>query len=381
MVPELDKMSNTIFNATIAFIIVNALGYVAWAGVFMLNSLPIINGLEWWLMFAISLNMLLPLTLLAALARSKRASSADLHIVLSWGVFIVNIVVFIVLGFMALFYLNTGLAGGSAFNDYRWCGVFFGSSYCPNTVGFGGLNALDLRINVEFWGHFWFTSAFLLISAIHIGSNKLLRQNGIITGEKTRANASEGNYIATMYVVVFLIVYAAWASLPLLNTIVVHGYPRFPIPPVPNTFESVRYGFQYWMITLLSINIVPIYLFFSAVTRSNETILSAIFLYTTPLFAIGSAVLGFILLWILIVGTNNALSAGSISNSYLYCHQFYNSVLAYPYCANVTPFPGVINLGGANPEFIAHLVFAFVFTGLHSVGIWVHYRMRIYGVF
>jgi len=372
---------DTIFNVTLVVLLINILGYAVWAGLFMLNTLPIVGWFEWWILFALSLNLLLPMSLLAALARAKRASSADIHIVVSWTLAILNFIILVILGGIALFYLNTGLAKGSAFNDYRWCCVFFGSSTCPNTVGCLGLDALDLRLPVEFWGHFWFTLVFFVFSAINIGVNKLIRTNGIITGEKTLATNSEGNYVATVYVALFVLVYAAWAAVPLLNTLIVHGYPRFPIPAVPNTFENLRYGFQYWILTILSWNIIPIYLFFAAVTRSNETILSAIYLYTTPLFAILSGVLGFVLLWILIVGTNNAISAGSLSNSYYYCCQFYSSVLAVRYCANVTPCPGVASLGGANPEFIAHLVFAFVFAVLHSVGIWVHYRMRIYGVF
>jgi hypothetical protein len=221
-----------------------------------------------------------------------------------------------------------------------------------------------------------FAIVFFVLALIHMGLNKLMRVSGVVSAGSN--SKLQGEYLAALFSAICIIVYVGWASTVLLNTNHIHGYPRFAIPPSPNTFESLRYTFSYWMLAGMAANGVIIYLFVAAVTNPTVEVLRVLYLVLTAAFAIGYFIVCIILATMLLWGCNSAFSGGSICNDYEYCCEFFAS--AIPYCANVTPCPAMRTLT-PNPEFLFHIAFAAIFGILNALGVWVHYRMRVYGVF
>ena len=351
-----------------SMVILNLILFIIWAAFPLLNTIHNVpNSISFWLLFIVSLNGLLPYLLLSALSIPSQIYRTDIHTVVSWALLILNVLCAIAFTIIMLTLTNTTASGSLSFNDPRWDCAF--TVICNPSVQIS-----ELTIPPELIAHLAFSIIFAVIAMLNLGINRLIRVYGVVY--QSKSSLLTGKYLTVLYTAIFLIIYCSWASITLLNTIHIHGYPRFAIPPVPNNFISTRYSISYWALFLLGTNVIPIYLFVALLSTGKDSPLSILYLYSTPIFAIIS---GLILLFLLIqlgVGCNNALSVGSICNSYKYCHKYFNTNV----CGNVSPFPQPTQLL-PNDEYIAHIIYSILFICLHSVGLWFHYRIKVYGIF
>lgn len=385
---EEEKMSDTDSEdatLTVQFVIALCVAqlalYAFWIGFPVLNTLhPVITNVGWWIILVLAGNGLLAYTLLASVAKPTSVARIDIHIILSWLFFVLDAAVLVGIVLILLFYNNTGFSGASPFNDYRWCCVFFGNAYCANTgpcvPPVSGPS--ELSINSEFSMHIAVAIAQFVLVLGHMGANRLMRTSGVIRVTKDRAK--EGRYLVVGYILLFLLAFALWVGLVLLNTTHVHGYPRFPIPLSPNTFESTRYSLQYWTVAALMLNAVPLYLFAVALACNQRRFSGIAYLWSAVLMAIVSLVIGIILLFAGPLGNCNlSFTGGSLCNDYEWCCEYFAS--SPELCPNVTPCPVAPTLSfWGNTEYVMHIVTAFVFAVVHAIGIWLQFRAKRYGV-
>lgn len=343
-------------------------------------------GLAWFTILLLVGNILLPYLLLAIMVDKTNIIIADMHVILSYIMVIFNALSFIGLALFFFFSINTVYTGqvGLPFNDYRWCCVYNVDmpSFCPNVIPCTpDVPSVDLKWNRVFEGHWGFSAVFFVLTLFHLMSNLYLRTSGAVTIDRKTVKGS-GKLMGTFYALIFAAVFIYWAAIPLYNTALIHGYPRFPVPPSPNNYESWRYGWQFFAIFILVFNVVPIFGFLGAMISDKSKAGPMFFWGSTVIMAIlnGAVLIYFILLWIFscngsVFGFDNS---GSICNDYRWCCTYFAS--AANICANITPCPGTIRLF-ANWEFIQHVFFAFVFILMNVIGIWVQQRMKVYRVF
>ena len=373
--------------------------FALWAGFPLYNTIYTTNvraednllldaryGIAWFTVLLLVGNILLPYLLLAVLVDKSNVVVADMHVILTYIMVILNALSFIGLTLFFFFGINTVYTGlfGLPFNDYRWCCVYNVDmpTLCPNVIPCDpDVVSTHLMQNRVFEGHWGFSIVFFILTLFHLMSNLYVRNSGVVTIDRKTVKAS-GRLLGVFYALIFVGVFIYWAAVPLYNTMLIYGYPRFSVPPSPNNFESWRYGWQFYAIFALVFNIVPIYGFLGALI-SNETKAGPIFFWasTVVMAIVDSIVLVyFILLWIFSCngswfGFDNA---GSICNDYRWCCLYFAD--APHLCANITPCPGSITLF-ANAEFVQHVFFAFVFILMNVVGLWVQHRMKVYKLF
>jgi len=343
-------------------------------------------GLAWFTVLLLVGNILLPYFLMSVMVDKTNIIIADMHVILTYVMVIFNALSFIGLTLFFFFGVNTVYTGqiGLPFNDYRWCCVYYEDmpSFCPNQIPCSpDVPSVDLSWNRVFEGHWGFSVVFFILTWFHLMSNLYMRTSGAVTIDRKTVKAS-GKLMGVLYAIICVALFAYWAAVPLYNTALIHGYPRFPVPPSPNNYESWRYGWQFFAIFALVFNIVPVFGFLGAIISDKSKAGPMFFWASTVIMGIVNAIvlIYFILLWIFSCngswfGFDNA---GSICNDYRWCCLYFAD--APHICANITPCPGTIRLF-ANAEFIQHVLFALVFFMLNVIGLWVQRRMKVYKVF
>jgi hypothetical protein len=143
-------------------------------------------GLEWWLVWVLGLNWLLPYAWGAALLHSNYTEVAKLHLFVSRVALLLNLLALAVLSVSWFFLCNHGYVPYStACNDLRWCCVNFPSDWCPN-VGpcTPDVLASDLVRTGEFFQMWLFSLLFFLWALAHRTVNVDLRDYGVfVTGD------------------------------------------------------------------------------------------------------------------------------------------------------------------------------------------------------
>lgn len=323
--PE-DARKILVFALTIVWITLAA--YVIWASIPLLNTVYLgaqLYNIGWWILLFVSLNIAMPFSLLNTLINPQSVARADVNFVISWTIFFFDLFALIALVVFLLFILNTVFSGFLPFNGYLWCCVYTSSSYCTTTPPLGpcvpAVSYLDVTPNSEFYWHLGFTIFFFIMSIFFIGINKILRTSGIVavTPSSIKNALNEGRLLGLFYLLIYAVVYIVWAGIPLLNTI--------------NTSQN----FYYWLQFVLAINLLPLYaMFLALVNRKGSTLWSYLYLVITVIMAILSGIVFFIM-------------------------------IAY------------VVLDIQNSTLVQSMVFALFFTLLNSFGIWIYFRMRVYG--
>lgn len=378
---------------SIIFIFISIFIFLLWACIPLINNVyfsynqsgHVIDdrfSFAWTMSFMLSLNILLPMLLTLTLLDPRNTSRGDfLYMFVMILVFINGIIMFSMFMYW-LFWVNTGFAAGSAFNDYRYCCVYYEKTqYCSNTAFppcSPAVTQRDLGMSDVFIWHWAFSAAFLFLTFGYMIVHKLIHESGVINPHNEKNKKNEGLIVGLVFIFLSAIVYALWAGFPLLNTLHLNGYPRFPIPPIPNTFETLIYGYHWWLIWCLGLNLLPILTFLLALINNKFIGVTKLHYWVTTLVAFIDISVFFLLLLVYIFDCGYNYSGGSLCNSYSWCCSFFSN--APTICPNITPCPNPIN-EHANAEFFMHLIMSMVFGFMNVINVWITYRMKQYGIF
>jgi len=139
-------------------------------------------GWDWWHLWLLSLNQLLPMVLAWSLVHPGLEEYTRMHRWFSTTAIRINLWVFAVLTVRWWLFCNTPFSdGASACNAYDYCCVFFPSPWCPNSMpcipnkSFG-----DLGRNNEMTQHWAFSLVFFLMSLWSVSINADLRDFGVL---------------------------------------------------------------------------------------------------------------------------------------------------------------------------------------------------------
>lgn len=274
-----------------------------------------------------------------------------------------------------LFYINTSFSKGCSFNDYRWCSLY--PDQCDLLIG---NPSLVLSVNEEFRMLWIFSGLFFAISYVFFVFNGELRAVGAVIAPD--GNPEKGRLLGAIYVVAATGSFAYWAAVTLFNTIYIHGYPTIGIPPNPGPYSSFLYGWQWWLLWVLSLHWICFLLFAISITDNGVSsyVNKAHFAMNAllGLVDVGIALaLIFTMLPIPYIGyCNSFTSGGSICNSYLWCLSYFAD--APNLCNNVSPrnvwlFP--------NAEYVQHLIWSVLGVFWCQLGRWMNDQMTVYGVY
>lgn len=202
--PQRDPTLRHYVGGTI-FIIFSTLVFFYWAA-FPLNNTIFQNGYpslsselpgpfkssryhyEWWLIWILTLNALLPLLLAFCLTENKVEEYARFHGFLAALLLIANVIVGLLLLISWCIRCNTAYSAASSWcNDYRWCCANFGLNQeaierCPNTTPcVPDVMSSMLSVNGEYVQHMVFSLIFFLMALSHLGVKDSLAKFGIFT--------------------------------------------------------------------------------------------------------------------------------------------------------------------------------------------------------
>lgn len=203
--PRRDPTRRHFIGGTI-FILFSALVFFYWAG-FPLNNTIYEHGYpslaselpgpfkssryhyEWWLVWILSLNALLPLVLAFSLTDNRVEEYARFHGFLAALLLVANAIVGILLLISWCFRCNTAYSAAATWcNDYRWCCAQFGNGLqetidrCPNTTPCApDVMSNALSVNGEYIHHMVFSLVFFLLALAHLGVKDSLSKFGVFT--------------------------------------------------------------------------------------------------------------------------------------------------------------------------------------------------------
>lgn len=376
----------------VVFAVLCFLFFVIWAAFPVLNTLYVWRNttgvpvnvqyrLSWWMVLLLGLNLSLPYMAFLVLLKPSSQARADVYFIFSVIMLVVNALLLV--GFLLFWavYTNTVFTGKEPWNDYRWCCVYQldHPELCPNTPLFPcnpAVASTDLKVNGEFIWHWVAAGVFFILTIGHWAMHRLLRITGVVKAYRRRN--WEGAVLGIFVITVTLGIFLYWASVPLLNTLYIHGYPRFAVPPSPNTFESTRYGGHWWMVWLLTWNIFPIFLFLAAMLAPRTFIVPWLHYWITVVVLLMSLIVAVVFGIVWLTNCNYSYSGRSLCKSYEWCCEFFAS--APTLCGNTTPCMPEPALY-INSEFLQHFIFAIIFCVLCGIQVWVNIRMKHYGVF
>lgn len=141
-------------------------------------------GYDWWLLWSLSLNGLLPMLLLFALLKSNYKEFSKIHLVLSALFTFANIILFFWIWGRLVFTCNTGYSQvNTACNDPQWCCVYFAATpeaakWCQNTTPCSPA-VTTLSISSQYYQHWIFSAIFAVIALFNVLVNKGLDSNGV----------------------------------------------------------------------------------------------------------------------------------------------------------------------------------------------------------
>jgi hypothetical protein len=308
-------------------------------------------------------NFILVLSLFAIMADSKQKTRGDLHYITAFGSFLSNIIFVAVCTIWYFFYTNKTFSGTQPTNDPRWCCNYFmiNLGLCPNNSPCIG-GPVNITPDAAFILHWIFSGIFLVVTFFHIGINRLIRTTKIIP--KRIQSVEEAKFFAICICWVYLGLFVFWAIFALWNTIIMQFY-----------------DYQWFFLYFLCLNILPPILMLLSMNFPNSLSINSAFFWLTVLVIIISfaSLLVFLGVWGFDCNNNLFLNSDqSICNDYKYCCQAFD--VSPNQCDNVTPCPYYANLN-PNPEFVQHMVFAFVFSMAGTVLVWINYRLKAYGYF
>jgi hypothetical protein len=143
----------------------------------------------YWCVWLVTLNLLLPYLLSAALLNNTVPEYAKFHYWISFVFIWLNIINWIMLSIIWLFFCNgSGTYGNSACNSIYWCCVYFAASptasqWCPN-VGPCIPDVTSLARNDEFFQAWLFAALFILWSWGHRKVARDLSEHGCFVESK-----------------------------------------------------------------------------------------------------------------------------------------------------------------------------------------------------
>lgn len=366
----------------VVFALVHVL-FLAFYSAFVLWDLPYVNwsitgqlmsnaySWVWWCIFIFfGFNFLIIVVLLATLLTTKYRALADLHLMLTFTTTLINVVMVVLCVIIYFFFINKNYSFYLPFNDPKWCcGYFFDNpGQCSQTVPCP--LPFSLTTPYVFVLHWIFSGVFVALSIFHLGINSLLRWTGVVPEQ---GDKNHGKVLGIGLSLVYMGLFAYWASWPLWNTVFVKGYPLLAIAPSPGAYFSALYGYQWWFLFFMSFSCLPPILFLILILNRKSIIISSFVFWIIFLIAVVQFACIIVFLFIWIFDCNNMFSQASICNDYRYCCRFF--VYGTATCPNVTPCDAALN---PNPDFIPHLVMSFVFSLASTLLLWAYYRLREY---
>ena len=134
---------------------------------------------NWWAMFMITWNALVPMSFAMALTHNRLKEWANLHKVISLLAMLVNLVAFVMLLVEWIGFCDNGISGGHTnCNNYEYCCYFFGTDWCPNNAACVFPVSLgDLTRNFEASASWYMTIAFGVVAYLNLLYNETLRRD------------------------------------------------------------------------------------------------------------------------------------------------------------------------------------------------------------
>jgi len=374
----------------ILFSVICFLGMIGWAMGPLLNTIHVRPDGQgsmldfrfrpaWYFVFLFSFNILPPILAFFVVMRTENTTRADLYFIFTVAVVVLNVIIFVAYFFYWFTFSDVVYSGKEPFNDYRWCCVYHiqHPELCPNAVACNpNVQPADLRVNAQFIAHWVFVGVYLIFAFIHLALNRLLRITGVVKQKNVSYASGVGLAVLILAINLGLLIY--WAGVPLLNTVYVLGYPLIAIPPGPGDYQSTLYGFEWWMLWLLNLNIIPIVLFFFALVSLRTFFGPWLHYWTTIIIMILTLIVAvsFGIIWIF--DCNFPWSGRSLCHDYRWCcDNFASDPLM---CPNVGPCP-VSPALSINNEFLQHFIFALIFLVFGGIHLWLNIRMKRYGIF
>lgn len=138
-------------------------------------------GWEWWHVWLLGLNWLLPYLWGMALLNNFYGEYARLHYFVSRLTLLTNFWTFIFFSVSWIFVCNNGLVPyATACNDLRWCCVYFPSTWCPNIVPCTpNVTPGELTRTDAFFQMWLFSLLFVLWGLAHRSLNGRMREMGL----------------------------------------------------------------------------------------------------------------------------------------------------------------------------------------------------------
>lgn len=141
------------------------------------------HWINWWAVWILSLNVLLPLTFCFALTYANLPFWRSVHTLCTILCMIGTLYALLVLSIGWAFYCNNaGTANQTACNAYTWCGKYFDSIHCPNGQRFPDpFDVSDQRLgrNAEMTQHWIYCWVYLLMAVFHLWMNSTYKERGI----------------------------------------------------------------------------------------------------------------------------------------------------------------------------------------------------------
>lgn len=194
------KMGHFAFG--VFFLMVYMFGFFIWAGIFLNNMdfsdrytrlLPFAGnsfrntvryGWEWGFIYAMFfMNLIMGYLLASAICNNLHPLWSKVHLWWSGVALFANVVFFITLGVMWLFFCNTGYSQGSPCNSAQWCCSHYidKPEWCQNGIACAG--TVDNSRNTEFFATFMYSWIFIIIAWAHRSVNKHLWSVGMFMEE------------------------------------------------------------------------------------------------------------------------------------------------------------------------------------------------------
>ncbi len=184
---------------------------------------------------------------------------------------------------------------------------------------------------------------------------------------------------ATLFVFMNAGVFFYWTAFPLANTIYEHGYPRAGTPPSPNSFQSARYTWDWWMIWLLGLNaFLPMLFAFALANNSIEEFTRLHKFFSTMAMLMNALIVVFLTVQWLFFCNSTFQFLGRACADYRWCCVYFPS----EWCPNAVPCtPNVTSaMLERNHVMMQHWVFSFVFLVLAFWNTSINKDMREFGL-
>lgn len=194
-----------------------------------------------------------------------------------------------------------------------------------------------------------------------------------------QANIREMRYTMLFWTILGACMFFYWAGIPLHDTQIPNGYPRYSIN-APGNFYSNRYGFEWALCYMLWFNFLPIVLTPVAISQMNllsradvhYALSGLVFISNTFVF------LSLLVIWGFFINTESTVdSMGSDPKA---CGLYWSGTKGTRFCPNVIDCPGLTrsDLHRSGP-FFQHFLFSLLFNAWLFYILYQNQRVRTYG--